>query len=781
MPSSISDAFIVTSLPRLPAKADLSKLCTVPKIGSSSSSTFDMGVSGSFLGTFVTRPSPHMIWSYALSPQSIVNAMDSYTFEETDSSSERRLFAVSLTERKKHILKFITYGTKEDTEKETSGNSERSTTASIDDDTTVEPLREVKTKEIRLQKEVIGLEISSDGSRVVTLNEDGEISVWQFNAEDKPLFSSRISKNIKSGILFHQFLSPSDLQIQKDPTVSMVILFVEKDSKTSALSNHLCAITPDNILELATSPIDGLTTSNPLKFAFDPSGKLLILEDSPEMDLHVYGLPYTSEIKTISNLSNVFSHEPLDAPISLLPVSTNRILVSKNSTLALIDIQYEAVLSSCDLYPRAKESNGNAKPPRSITLLRSVVVKGNTLRTKETFALLLLKNSRDNNAVLDHLSLDVGLGKLSDVLGKGLHSEEGKKFVGLPLLVTGTEFESTAKDSAGLLSRSNEASGKLVKVYSQMEKLRKLGKLEDLESYVVSFLKMSKAAESGENFVVPESWNENKGLRVYEVEKDRIVDPEFIRKVTLLLFDKGEGDNCIALSEEFIPERALTYLLTHPLFPKHLTPGLLNVLSASSPRLMRQAIVTCPNIPCGDLIEQLSLVESEDVFKDLVARLIDEFSSERITTETVDLLKKQSSHSSGNVNLDRIIQKILKLNYGYEILNSFIDSNGLVLSLHYSKNETELSKLMTKAQEKIDNLKQNSELLSLVDQTLISADIEGDKKRGKKKEIRGTTIIEREDSKMDSMLRIVNRQTSGSRAVVIDKTVPVYSIERLAI
>ncbi|QPG74462.1 hypothetical protein FOA43_001792 [Brettanomyces nanus] len=781
MPASILDPFVVTSLPRLPPNADLAKLCTIPKIASSGANTFDVGVSGSFIGSFVIRPSPRMIWSYALSPQCIIHALDAHTFEENDDQPERKIFAVTLTERKKHIMKFIDYG--KSTEESQYSNQDDVTSISTFTETSakLEPLKEVKTSEIRLDDQIIDLLISSNGSRVFTIDFRGLICVWAFEMDEnkssgKPLFSLKTSKfaSKSSHIVFHKFIDPSQLNIKSSTTIESVVLLVEL--MKTGLCCHICAISHENVLEISTSLIEkDLSNMNNLHFAYDPSGKLLLLESKPDLKIHLYSLPYTAKIKTVNIGKEVFAKEPEDSTVSLLPVSTNRVLISKNSTLALIDLQYEAVISSLDLYTRSKEVNGNAKPPRSITLLQCPLVKGNSLKTRESFVLLLLKNSKDDHAVMDHVTLDVGLGKLRDVLGKGLHNEIEQSFVGLPLLVTKPEFKSSVKESATLFDRFKEASSKMSQTYDKLKKLHKGKKFDELESNIVSFLKMDKAddIEISEN------------LKVFEVDKDRIVDPWFIKKATLLLFDQN-FNGTIQFFESFVPERALTYLLTHPLFPKEVTPGLLNALE-TSPRLMRQAIVTCPNIPCSDLIEQLSLVESEDIFKDIVARLIDEFSSERITEETIRLLKKQSSRSEGNVNLDKIIQKILKLNYGYEILNSFIDSNGLVLSLHYSKNESQLIKLMNRAQSKINTLKQDTELLSLVNQALILAALYNGKSKGRNKAAKKsgsqseTIVLESETGKLDSMLRICSKPSPAFRETATARIVPSYSVEKLAL
>ncbi|GME86983.1 unnamed protein product [[Candida] boidinii] len=74
------------------------------------------------------------------------------------------------------------------------------------------------------------------------------------------------------------------------------------------------------------------------------------------------------------------------------------------------------------------------------------------------------------------------------------------------------------------------------------------------------------------------------------------------------------------------------------------------------------------------------------------------------------------------------------MNYGYEVLNSFIDSNGLVLSLQYSKNEKQLETLINKTNKKINSLNFDTQLLTFVNQSLLLSEQQLiDQKKNKKK------------------------------------------------
>ncbi|GMG46736.1 unnamed protein product [Ambrosiozyma monospora] len=107
MSSSISEPFVAATLSRVPVKISSDKICQIANVNSSTDTTFDIAVSGSMIGTYIMRPSPRMIWSNSLSPQTIINSFDSMTFEDSDSKLDEKLFAISVTERNKHYLKKV--------------------------------------------------------------------------------------------------------------------------------------------------------------------------------------------------------------------------------------------------------------------------------------------------------------------------------------------------------------------------------------------------------------------------------------------------------------------------------------------------------------------------------------------------------------------------------------------------------------------------------------------------------------------------------------------------
>lgn len=823
MTSIIYDPFVVTNLPRLPSKSDVSKLCLTSQINDASSSNFDISISGSYIATFITRPSPKMIWSYALSPQAMITAMDSFDFQDlihpnTNNNSnhhthntfpdDKKIFAVGITERKKNKLKFITYGIDESISNGTENNFEdenQSSSVSVVNEedrhaNESEHIKQVKDKSISIDKQITGLKFSKDSKLVYSVSLDGSIDIWKFsvNEDVEENSTSLLHFNIDSlstkqrQIIYHKFLKPEDMKLDsRTEKVEYLLLTAEKSTKKS-VTIRIFSLSSNEILEISNSTISTITQIENIKFTYDISGKLIILETKPELVIKSYELPMLDNEQVIK-IGGVFSHEPKDAPSSMLCASTNRILVTKGSTVALIDIQYESLLSSLDLYSRSKEqpSNGAVKPPRNATLLAVPPVNGNTLKSKKTFALLVLKNTKENQSQIQYISIDVGLGKLRDALVSLPEPEENddiENFTSFPYYFgkkdkNGGINPETEVDTLNRKVKQNNE--ELSSVYKKLKQLKESGDWNSLESHMISFLKNK---PYGELF-------EDNDFKVYEYEKDRFVDPKFFKLSTLLLFNHNAHTDTLSLDEEHIPENALTYVLTHPLFPTQYATGLLKVLEVS-PRLQRQAIVTCVNIPCSDFILELSQVENDEIFKDIINRLIDEFSSEEITQETIKIMKKTPNINSiknkkNLFNLDKIIGKIIKLNYGYEILNSFIDSNGLVLSLNYSNDDEQLNKLISQTQTKVKSLVDDSLLLTLINQTLSNIDLnkemEKAKKANKKKSSSSSSTsnslvgkIEVECNKFDMMLKIGGKDSQFNKKATRTK-IAAYSIDKLTI
>lgn len=825
MSSTIYDPFVVTNLPRLPPKSDVSKLCLTSQINDSNSSSFDISISGSYLATFITRPSPKMIWSYALSPESMVTSMDSFDFEDLPSnnnttnnnthmsslaSTDKKIFAFGLTERKQSKLKFVSYGLDDENEEENDVNGDeenQSSSMSVVNEedrqnNETENLKQVKDKSLSVNGQIVGLKFSQDSKFVYSLFNDGKISIWKFSVDpfeedNVPIKTHEIDSlsNKNRKIIYHQFIKPEQLNVNsRTDKLDYLLLTAESTQSANSIITRIFSINSNEILEISSSTIDNIENIENIQITYDISGKLIILENlKSELLLKSFELPFVNN-EQIIKIGGVFKHEPKNSPTSIMCASTNRVLVTKGSTVALIDIQYEALLSSLDLYSRSKDTKGSAnpKPARNAFLLNVPTVNGNTLKSKKTFALLVLKNTKENYSQIQYVSIDVGLGKLRDALISLPSNEDNhfEEFTSFPSyfnkadpIFSGKNLKEISKLNNEVFQKNNE----LTEAYNKFVEIKASNDIKLLENNILSYLK---------NKPFGELFDEINEFKVYEYEQDRFVDPKFFKLLTLLLFNYNPSTDKISLDDDIenISEFGLTYFLTHPLFPIQYAYGILKVLEPV-PRLQRQAIVTCVNIPCSDFILELSNTENDEIFKDIITRLVEEFSSEEITKETIKLMKQQStSQKVDNFDLDKITKKIIKLNYGYEVLNSFIDSNGLILSLHYSNDKNQLAKLIDQTQLKVDSLIEDAQLLTLITQSLASAESSSTSKTAKKsKKNKKKDSSKKSDSmnsevqeievgisKLDMMLKMGGSESCTSKNTGVP-SVSSYTIDRLII
>ncbi|ODV96085.1 hypothetical protein PACTADRAFT_2386 [Pachysolen tannophilus NRRL Y-2460] len=699
---SILDPYSITGLPRISTTSSddgFSSLCAISEISNKDTPFIDLAIDGSIIGTYILRPTPKLVWSFAISPITVVDCLDSFNTVE-DGESDKVVVCVS--ERKKKFFILI----------------EKLKTDSDDIN--------VKSEKILITgKKIIGLKFSNNGDSFYSISENGQVGLYDFKFEgdetkkiDPISFIEGTSKTSK--VLFHKFMKTSQsLDIAKAEGYLLSLEYSNKNFnfKVYALLND------KNILEMSNSTLSSLSKLNldSLKIIYDPSGNLIIL-DIINYNLFCFKIPTGELMKKIS-LANKLSNFPQNREITLLVPAPNRLLLAINNTIFLIELKHEAIL---DTYT-------TSSPSSVLALLQCPFVKGNSLNTKESNFFVLNKNMKNGSVSLKNFSIDVGYGNLADCLGKGINRvteySDDKVFFQNEVKAF-TDLIKIDSNKAQLQEEDTIASGELYQLYCFLKESALSADVARWESIFVPYMKTStKSFESLRNEIKDSSLhkidNQKQDFKIFELENDRIIDSKFIYKIVSLIFKRGEDGKLALYNSNFVPEATLTYLLTHPLFPTEFTKGLLQSLNRF-PRLIRQAIVTCPNLSCLELIQQLDLIENNEIFKDLVVRLVEEYSSEKITQETMKIMNSNNQANSettnnGSFDLDKIIGKIIRLNFGFEILNSFIDSNGLILSLHYSKNESNLEKFINKIDYKINSLLVNSQLLTLVNQSLINA------------------------------------------------------------
>jgi hypothetical protein len=115
----------------------------------------------------------------------------------------------------------------------------------------------------------------------------------------------------------------------------------------------------------------------------------------------------------------------------------------------------------------------------------------------------------------------------------------------------------------------------------------------------------------------------------------------------------------------------------------------------SKPRLLRQAVVTA-NISINELLQELNTTDNDEIFKDVIARLL-EFPREKLVFKDLDNF--------------RIVERIISLNYGFELVSLLIDSTGF-----FTWNEELIEKLQETLTKKTDSMNTASKLLAVVQQ-----------------------------------------------------------------
>ena len=214
----------------------------------------------------------------------------------------------------------------------------------------------------------------------------------------------------------------------------------------------------------------------------------------------------------------------------------------------------------------------------------------------------------------------------------------------------------------------------------------------------------------------------------YYTENDRaIINQDFLRDVIDLILQS------FTFNENEPYPRAMTYLLTHPFFPRDKAKNLL-VTFRGNPHLYKQAVVTCPNIPLEELLTELFSIENNELSLDISLRVLEDFTRDDIKEKlkllpkvdverfiefiiqtdrdyNQDLTADSTTVEHGNSNIvAKISNNPRASTYVFELLSLVIDSVGL-LAL-----EGELLKDLTDfINKKVDIAAKNSELYHMLE------------------------------------------------------------------
>lgn len=703
MAPSLSDLYSLVSLPRI-ADLDLSHQVVIPTISSINTTHIDIGISKSIISSYILKPTPKLVWSFPLSPSTIVECMD---VQETDSNGTGFIknYVVGTTERKTNKVLII-----------------RRHNDSADH------------FEIKLDSKVKGVKFSQCGKFVYAILSNGGIKLLKINEDSFEDVS--LDLKLKSGneLVYHKFISNHEFKYNND-----LLLTIESNERS--LVYKLTSLNYEKSFE-----INQFSHFAECQCIFTYQSGILYEFNIDKLDISSRSIIDFKVLKSIKVDSIIDAPTKTINDYSIICPSVDRLLLSWKSKLYLINFKFQSLL---DTYTRADK----------IYIKQVVDVKGSSANTSSTFAVYLHYNARKKNTSLNIINVNTGINTLSECLGKSIVKKTNDDFKGLTNVIN----DSFDKEST-------KVSKELKEIYDELVKLKTKKNINKWELIVVPYLKNESWISIKKSFGKSTPTHE---FSVFEVEKDRIIDPAFISKVLSLIFDE---------QLDFIPEYTLIYLLTHPLFPYEHTKGLLTLFTQlDKPRLLRQAIITCPNLSIDEISLQLNN-DNLDIFQDVITRLISEFSVNQITHQLNDILQSKQN----NLNLETILNNLIKLNnnQSWYLIQSIIDVGGL---FNWSMNT--VNNLIEIIEDKLTSIMANNYNLTLTNQAILINEpirkLNKNKKAGKKPTDKSNNIIELnneiQQQQLNSILSIQNNagKKLKDEGIEISKRIPNYSIEKL--
>lgn len=609
--ASISQPFRLSALPKIPSLGNYASnkeyLQTIDGLNPSANKV-NIGISGSSVSQYLINPTPKLVFNLSIPSTNIITACD-----VKEIADDQEVWCYALATKTSHLHLAI-----KPVIQDAMSSSNADITAQF---------------KFKLQDKAVSIKVYPEAEKVLVVLKNGLIQTFDFQlklvntidiAYDNLEFVQFFEDGKGSEFLFVLCQLKSNKICYK--------LFQVNDSKVCVELNSI--ILENNSLEDAK-----------LCYQF---GKLYMLKDSNE--LSIYQLPH---LQLQSSIQLPFIEK--GAIVSIKPVSSNRVLITSDNIIYLMDLLYNAILFKKEL-----------RNIKCIQLLSTAVIAENSDSNRKTIALgVSTKNGANPSSYLDVINIDVGTGTLKDCMGKGFMVKQKQRLQKL-------FNESNDEDDAELPSPDYE-----------------------------DIIKSLKACKKADNFdaIFFKKLSLNKE---YYTDNDRFLnDSELLTKIIDCLFSKFQDEY----------PKALTYLLTHPLFPPAHAKGLL-VRLKNNPRLFKQAIVTCPNLPLDDLLTELFNITNAELCLDITRRVLQDYKKESIKLG----IKKLEKIDITNI-LDMILnsekqETDLQLNKPqiFQLMSLIIDSIGL-----FSLDDEYLERLSSFVNRQVSKVEQNVELLHLLD------------------------------------------------------------------
>lgn len=717
----LGESYSLAELPRIPDLL-LSARVAIPESQKSNNrqdtDTIDIGISKLIIASYVLKPTPKLVWSYPLSPNTVVDSMD----------VQGQLYVVGLTERKKHKLLLIQRGEDDSAES-----------------TTFELPQHISAVRFALS------------NLIYVLLQNGEFRLIQYNTNEElslaegPELSVRNTPLKKSTVVYHSFISNHTFKNRND-----LLFFVVANQKMTSLKYHLLALDGLKSFEIYETASAAekqqrliFTYADGQIYAFDTISKCLLLSSLMKPQ---------EKLKSIS-FSGLVGNTSSDTLFSIVAVAPERVLLSFKSLVFLINVKYESLLGD------HTNHLGN-----EVYLAFALPVLGSATEPSSSFALYLNFEDRTKTCKLKLISVDVGVNSLSESLGKSIHRDAATPLNGLPTL-----------NEKNLLKANKSSVAEMDKVLKSLTSLSASGNDQKFDKTVIEFLKNSSNASKSSQFST----------------SDRVVDQRFIVLILALILKFDEDGNVQIINEAFLPENAVSYLLTHPLYPAKYASGLLVVLSQlNRPKLLKQAISHCSALSLDELTAELvnlieltneMSVEEQDesnfimsFLKATVNRLIKDFSISQITSKLQELLNIE--FETANKKLDGMLSVLININTNnsWALVQAVIDVGGL-----FNWNVPTLEKLSEIIDAKVEALTQNSYNLTLTKQAIVNNETSRTKKGSAHKVIDNIHEISNQRTQLDSLLTMGNNTTNAKlladEGIELAMQIPTYSREKLVL
>lgn len=647
------------------------------------------------------------------------------------------LYVVGLSERKKHSIKVIK-----------KVGSEESSTA-----------------EYPIESPAVGIITGSDSS-VYVLLKNGSVEHLQYNeaqadAEDPTQISLAKASNLTSlpalprsythNVIYHTFISDHAFQHK-----SSLLFYI---TRLNRLNSYTCRLVG----------LDGVKTFEIYSITFE------------RKDLHKCLFTYSDGVVyTFNKDDRVISSASLMKPQKIIKLvalllylgkiqdedvgffapAPERLLISALSKLYLINFKYESLLDKFQHDPHIKLYFNFALP-----------TKGESALSSSTYALYLGYNEKRKASKLNYIQVEVGQNTLRECLGKSLHQKNLNLKVYPALL---------AKD---LPHAVKKGTFELNEFYDLLK--TKTDPAEFSEA-VIRFFKQEDVKDNA---------------TYSHTITDKVIDSVYLERILGLIFKVDESNKTVQIqNESFIPEVAVTYLLSHPLYPTKYANGLLLLFSQlNEPELLKTAIEKCPALSIDDLTNELNnLTElADELDKDsenanlaqlillflraTIDRLVSNFSLPQITKKLLEILTAE--YDGFSKKLERMLGVFININTtsAWDLVQAVIDAGGL-----FNWSIPVIEKLGLVIDAKVEALSANSYNLTLVNQALQA---DNNKKQNKKKPANKAPVVDKiheigtQKQELDALLTMSNGTTNQKlrvdEGIELAKRIPAYSREKL--